>query len=140
MEIIPLIEYTLLIFIGLLLIVLFTSYIFFLFKRKVKKTENLQERSLQLQSSEFQEQQEFHYLIPLDEDNSSENELSGQYNGVTGSVLSLTPNEQKQSSTTRFTVINQVRAENLSGYFPGRLHDINRFSPSKSSEAFARFK
>lgn len=124
MDLIPIIEYTLLIFIGLLLLVVFTSYIL-----SVLRKNKVQEKQAEVSAKQYTPQDfEVQYLIPIRQENQS---YTQNY--------SLQESPSRRIPIQRFTVLNT--SVNTSGVTQERDESFDhRFSATKSKDAFAMFK
>lgn len=131
MDLIPIIEYTLLIFIGLLILVILSSYLVFMM-RKNKNSES-QDSSENIIAREYvHPDAEVKYLIPIKNE-----EPARRYTENSNSEAFLSTGRQKPSS--RFTVLND--SVNNTAYAPGRVDSFDhRFAPTQSTDAFAMFK
>lgn len=124
MDLIPIIEYTLLLFIGLLLLAVFTSYIL-----SVLRKNKVQEKQPEVSAKQYTHQDfEVQYLIPIREENQS---IAHNYN--------MQESQSRGKTTQRFTVLNT--SVKSSGVTQEREDSFDhRFSATKSKDAFAMFK
>lgn len=138
MDLIPIIEYTLLIFIGLLILVVLTSYLVFML-RKNKSEETEQETEVMVREFTPSEP-EVQYLIPVK--NEEQSDYKSNYN-INPSVYQSgngNGNGLKPKTPSRFTILNNSAAD-VPVYSPERMESFNhRFASSKSTDAFAMFK
>jgi len=132
MDLIPIIEYTLLIFIGLLLVVILSSYLIFLLRRN--RSNGSDESELNVSLREYpQYEPEVKYLIPL----SNEEEIADD-SYIQNSNSYTQKNRLKSSG--RFTVLNPGSSD-VPSYSPERVNSFDhRFAPTKSKDAFAMFR
>lgn len=142
MELVPIIQISLALFTGLLLLVLLISYIVF----KVNKNE---------QASQFNPEYGFQknqgYYPELQDQNYSQtagvyDEYSTYYNGYDGQQIQQVQAQpvlrrEGSSRQSRYTVIYNEGNGERSAYYPERSTGYKyRFAPTKNTNAFAQFK
>jgi len=147
MELVPIIQISLVLFTGLLLLVLLISYIVFKLNKNEQTIQINQEYGTQMNNgyySEMRQDQTYHPAVSMYDDNSS------YYNGYENQQIQQVKAQPVQrrenpSRQSRYTVVYNegVSEKNVekSAYYPERSSGLKyRFAPTKNTNAFAQFK
>ncbi|MCU7490766.1 MAG: hypothetical protein HF312_06585 [Ignavibacteria bacterium] len=141
MELVPIIQISLALFSGLLLLVLLISYIVFKMNKSEQTTQIQPEYGMQMSHGYYSEmRQEQSYPQTL----SVYNEYNPSYNGMESQQLQAQPAPRNEYSSRqgRYTVVyNETASGEKQAYYPERASGYkHRFAPTKNTNAFAQFK
>ncbi|MGE5351695.1 MAG: hypothetical protein ACM3P0_06405 [Acidobacteriota bacterium] len=141
MELVPIIQISLALFSGLLLLVLLISYLVFKMNKSEQTTQIQPEYSTQMNHGYYPEmRQEQSYPQTM----SVYNDYNSYYNGMENQQAQAQPPQRREYSSRqgRYTVVyNEAAQGEKQAYYPERSSGYKyRFAPTKNTNAFAQFK
>ncbi|MCU7496899.1 MAG: hypothetical protein HF314_14285 [Ignavibacteria bacterium] len=144
MELVPIIQISLALFSGLLLLVLLISYIVFKVNKNSQAAQTNQEYGRQMNNDYFpdmRQEQEYSQMA------SAYNAFSPYYSGQESQEFQqpqASPASRRENSSSRqnrYTVVYNEGTGEKTAYYPERSEEYKyRFAPTKNTNAFAPFK